>query len=265
MRTLLVLLAAVGLPLYALAQPVADDGKPTEVSGLAVEGRKAAECPTPGASYAPNRFVDAPQDAKTKRTEEGAGTRAFVAMMVAGTGSNTMDYTHMAPGLAKAVRAGAPRAIPFTVCQGAFKGIKFLHVSEAGWDDFEVDFSNGALEFAVAPFDSHQLTSGAFFRLFYPQPATRRFEDLLKSMERGRPNYADLTPDVASRLQAQWPALQTSLKDWGRLKGIRFVRQEDVGSYVYLATYDHRQVVWTASPPNADGKFGALTYDEKAG
>jgi hypothetical protein len=84
-------------------------------------------------------------------------------------------------------------------------------------------------------------------------------------MERGRPSYADLAPDVASRLQAQWPALQTSLKNWGPRKGFRFLRQEEGGADVYLVIYDHRQVVWTASPPGADGKFTALTYDEKAG
>ena len=43
------------------------------------------------------------------------------------------------------------------------------------------------------------------------------------------------------------------------------MRQDDDGAYAYQATYEHRQVVWTVLPPNADGKFGAVTYNEKAG
>jgi hypothetical protein len=261
MRTLLILVAAAGLPLYALAQPVAGDGKPTEVSELVVEARRVAECPAPGASYGPSKWFD-PPDTTNKRTKESSGTRAFVLMLSAGARTNNIDYTHMAPGLAKAVRKQTPRVRPVTVCQGVYKGIRFRHVSRGGADVFEVDFSNGALEYSVLPFDAHQMTSGAGFRYFYPQPATRQFEDLLKSMKRGRPNYAALAPDFASRLQARWPALQKSLKDWGRLKGLRFVGQEDAGSYVYLATYEHRHVVWTVGPPNADGKLTALTYDE---
>lgn len=264
MRSLLALAAAVGFPLYALAQPVADDGKPTEVSGLVVEGR-AGNCMGPTHPFGPNRLLDAPPATKAKRTEESAGTRAFVLMVVAGVRNDTIDYTHIHPGLAKLVRAQAPRVKGGVLCQGVLKDIRFLHVSQDGWDDFEVDFSNGALEWAVKPFNARQMIEGLVFRPFYPQPATSRLQDLLTSMGRGHPNYADLAPDAASRLQAQWPALQKSLKDWGRWKGFRFVRQGDGGSYVYQASYEHRQVVWTAFSPNADGKLTALRYDEKAG
>jgi hypothetical protein len=264
MRTLLVLVASIALPLNALAQPVADEGKSTEISGLAIEAPKAAECPLED-SHWPSKMFDASPDAKNKRTEESVGTRSLIKMFIDGKKNNNIDYTHIESRLAKVIRPQMPHINLVVACQGTFKGIKFLHVSQDGWDDFKVDFSNGALDWAVKPLNSHQMTDGIVARLFYPQPATKQFEDLLKSMEQGRPNYADLTPDFISKLQAQWPALQKSLKDWGRLKGFRFMRQEDDGSYVYLATYEHRQVVWTVAPPNADGKFTALTYNEKAG
>jgi hypothetical protein len=260
MRTLLVLLAAVGLPLGALAQPAADDGKPTEVSEVVVEAH-TGRCPpgNPDNSDATSkRFATAP-DTISQRTEESAGTRALLLAIIAGSENKDVDYTHMTPALAKLTRSAVAFMKPAVACVGAFKGIKFLHVSQNGWDNFETDFSNGALEFTVTPLNPHRMTVGALF--FYPQPVSKQFADWLKSMERGRPNYADLTPDLASKLQAQWPALQKSLKDWGRLKGFRFVRREDNGAYVYLATYEHRLVVWTALP-NADGKFTALTYDE---
>jgi hypothetical protein len=266
MRILLVLVAALGLPLYALAQPVADDGKPTEVSGLTVDAR-TGQCP-PGDPHGPistSKKFDAPPDTKNKRTEESEGTRTLAQALAAGARNNDVDYTNIKPKLAKLIRAKYPLFQAFIACNGVFKGIKFLHVNQDGYDDFEVDFSNGTLEWEVKPFHALQLTWETGFRNFYPQPATRQFEDLLKSIEEDRPNYGALTPDSASKLQAQWPALQTSLKDWGRRKGLRFLRREEDGSYVYLATYEHRQVVWTVLPPKADGKFTALTYDEKAG
>jgi hypothetical protein len=262
MRTLLVLVAAVGLPLCAQAQPAADDGKSTVVSELAVEAH-TGECPMPAGLPGPNKMFDAPSDTRNQRTGESVGTRALVLALAADHGD--VDYSQVPPKLKKQVQAQFPRFKPFVVCQGAFKGIKFLHVSQDGDDVFEVDFSNGVLEWEAKPFHALQLTYQTGFRYFYPQPASRQFEDWLKSMEEGRPNYEDLTTDSASKLQAQWPALQTSLKDWGRLKGFRFLRQEDDGAYVYLAAYEHRQVVWTASPPNADGKFATLTYSVKAG
>jgi hypothetical protein len=264
MRSLLVLLAAVGLPLYALAQPVDNDSKSTEVSEITVEADKVAGCPIED-SHFPSKWYDAPKNSKNKKIEESAGTREVILSIITGQGNNNIAYTHIHPDLAKIVRAQAPHTNLIFTCLGAYKGINFLQVSQSGWDDFEVVFSNGALEWAVKPFDSHQMTEAIVFRYFYPQPATKKFEDWLKSMERDRPDYADLAPDLASKLQVQWPVLQKLLNDWGRLKGFRFVRQENDGVYVYLATYEHRQVVWTASPPNADGKFTALTYDEKAG
>lgn len=262
-RTLIVLAAAVGLPQATLAQTVVDGGKSTEVSGLTVEAH-TGPCP-PGNPNAPNAHFDAPPDTKVKRTQESSGTRAFIQALAAGSRNNDIDYTHMPPRMAKLMREQFPRAEPFIACQGVFEGIKFLHVSQDGDDDFEVDFSNGTLEWEVSPFHAIQLTYQTYVRYYFPQPATRQLADWLKSIEEGRPNYADLTPDTATRLLAHWPALQTSLKDWGQRKGLHLLRQDDDGAYVFLVTYEHRQVVWKASPPNADGKFTALTYDEKAG
>jgi len=260
-------LAVVAAPLCGQAQPVAQDGKPAEVSEVTVEGRKG-DCLTPVDSRRPNaigKWHDAPSDGKTKRTEESAGTRALIPMIVDAHEETDFDFTHIHPGLAKLVREQLPRSRRVFACLGVLKGIKFLHVSQAGWDDFEVDFSDGALEWAVKPFNARQMTEGIHYLYFFPQPATKPFEDWLKSTDQGRPQYAGFAPNLASKLQAQWPALQTALKAWGPLKGYRFVRQHDDGAYVYLAAYEHRRVVWTISPPNADGKLTAMTYDETAG
>jgi hypothetical protein len=260
----LALAAAIGLPICALAQPVGGDDKPTIVSELTVEAH-TGQCPpsNPRWPNAVRKMIDAPPDTKAKRTEESTGTRALVLAVIAGMENTSVDYTPPRPELAKLIPVAVARLKPVVACVGAFKGIKFMHVSEDGSDDFEADFSTGALEFTVKPLDSHQWHLGA--TPFYPQPASRQLDDLLASMERGRPNYVDVAPDLASRLRAEWPALQTSLKAWGRRTGLRFAGQDHDGSYVYLATYEHHLVVWTTFPPNADGKLTGLTYDEKVG
>lgn len=274
MRILLALVAALGLPLCALAQTPGDDGKPTEVSALVIQAQKATEvpgvtvtgrCPIPPNSNWANTMFDAPSESKNKRTEEGAGTREFILREIADIRNNTRDYTHMSIGLARAAREQLPQTKLLIVCHGVFKGVKFLHVSQEGFDDFEVEFSNGALEWEVAPVDAHQVTPQSAIRYFFPQPATKQFEDFLNSMQRGRPNYADLTPDLSATVQAQWPALQKSLKDWGGLESVYFLRQADDGSYIYLVSFGRRRVVWEVAPLDGGGKLVGLKYAEAPG
>jgi hypothetical protein len=182
-----------------------------------------------------------------------------------GGGALMIDPPKMGAALRRGVEAQSGRINQSSRCLGAFKSIKLLHVSEKGLDDYQVEFANGALEYAIAPLNAHGEAETLWLRGYTPQPASMQFNAFLRSLERGRPDYSGLALDSAAVVRAQWPALQKSLKDWGRLKGFRFVRQEGNGSYFYLATYEHRQVIWTAVSPNADGKFTALTYDEKAG
>jgi len=260
----LALAAAVGLPICALAQSVGGNDKPTIVSELTVEAH-SGQCPpsNPRWPNAIRKRIDAPADTRNRRTEESPGTRALVLAVIAGMENTHVDYTPPRPELAKLLSLAIARFKPVVACVGAFRGIKFMQVSEDGSDDFEADFSTGTVEFTVKPLDSHQWHLGA--TPFYPQPATRELDDLLASMERGRPNYVDVTPDLASKLRAEWPALQMSLKAWGQRQGLRFAGQDQDGSYVYLATYEHHLVVWTTLPPSADGKLTRLTYDEKVG
>jgi hypothetical protein len=264
MRTLLVLVAAVALPFNALAQPVADEGKSTAVSSVTVEA--VTPC-APADSWRPNAWFDAPPDnTKITRSGESPGTRAWAQKYVDLLGRPTMiDPPEMTAGLRKAAESQFPRMHQGFACFGALKSIKLLHVSAKGADVFEFEFANGALEWAVAPLNARGQVEAALVRWFTPQPVSMRFNAFLRSLERGRPDYSDLAPDSAAAVRAQWPTLQKTVKDWGRLKVFYFLRQDEDGSYAYRATYEHRQVVWTVGPPNADGKFGAVTYDEKAG
>jgi hypothetical protein len=256
MKTLLVLVlvAALGTSLAARAQ------------APAIEGVTVRPACALGASYPPNSNFDALPDSKTRRIGESPGTRAWVEKAVqSGGGALMTDPPEMTLALRISVKLQSKRINEGSRCLGAFKSVRFLHVSARGLDDYEVKFANGALEYAIAPLNARGEAAVLWLRGYSPQPATMQFDAFLTSLEGGRPNYADLAADAASRLQAQWPALQKSLKDWGRLKALHFARQEEDGSYVYQATYENRQVLWSVLPQDADGKFAAVTYNEKAG
>jgi hypothetical protein len=167
--------------------------------------------------------------------------------------------------LARAARQNFPVISRLVRCAGNLKAIKFLHVSKLGFDDYEVESDNGALEWEVAPLDANQKASQTNVRFFYPEPATKQFEDFLKSLEQGRPNYADLAPDLASKFQGQWPTLQKQLKDWGGLETLYFVHQAEDGSYIYIVGFKKRRVVWQVAPPDGVGKLTGLNFAEGQG
>ena len=266
MRTLLtlVLAAALGLPLAALAQEPGGEGDATAVSGVTVEA--ALPC-SPTDSWRPNAWFDAPQDnTRTPRTGESPGTQAWVEKVLEMFGRPTMtDPPPMAAAGVKIFERQFAKFHQGALCLGAVKSIKFLHVSAKDADDYEIEFANGIVECTITPLNARGEPGAVAFRRYTPQPASMRFNAFVTSLERGRPDYNTLAPESAAAVRAQWPTLQKTAKDWGGLKMFYFVRQEDDGAYVYQATYEYRQVVWTVFLPTADGKFGAVSYIEKAG
>jgi hypothetical protein len=132
-------------------------------------------------------------------------------------------------------------------------------------DDYELDFSHGAIEWAVAP-----LADGKVWTLvhrYYAPPVTPRFNALLRSIQRGRPDYDDLAPELAASLRSEWPALQQKFKEWGklrwewgRLESTFFVREEDDGSYTYAVSFGRHRVGWNVLVSPDTGKIAAMTY-----
>ena len=147
--------------------------------------------------------------------------------------------------------------------RGTFKKLKFLHVSQDGFDDFEVDFANAAIEWEVDPLDSHGKTHHWAARFYYPEPMTRQLDELLKSLERGQPKFERLAADFAPTLQAEWPALQQASKKWRGPHSIAFLRQDDDGSYAYKVSYGVHVVFWTVAL-DATGRISGLRHEEGA-
>lgn len=272
------LAAALSPPPAAVAPPTAGSPQAPEVSELVVEARRATavsgvvieRCPIPSDKDAystrairtvANRQYDAPAQPHG-RTEESPGTREFVLRNIAAFRKGTADYAHMSSNLAWLTRNDIDLERRWIICRGPLKDIKFLHVSEDGYDDFEVEFANSVIEWEVKPLNARQVTDHWAARFYYPEPVTKQFDEFLKSMERGSPAYDRLSTGYAAILQAQWPALKRAFRKWYGSHAVVFTRHEDDGSYTYKVYYRYHVVFWTVTPPDEDGRLTGLTYTE---
>ena len=279
MRAILISVAVLALPLPAVAQPAAVPDESTTVSELVVEARKATAvsdvvvqaCAMPadseGYGTRSNRPVaNAEFDAPLRpsgRTEESPGTREFILRNIIAFREGTADFDHMNETIALTTRMYMRAEKRWIICRGGFKDIKFLHVSQDGFDDFEVDFSGAVIEWEVDPLNSHQKTAHWAARFYYPEPTTSRFDALLKSMELGRPNPSLLAPDFAPTFQARWPTLQRQIFNrWRGAHSIVFLRRGDDGSYAYKVAYGDHVVFWTVAPLDAAGKITDVAAEE---
>ena len=275
-RTVLVLSLAFGLPRAAVAQPAAESDDATglaelvvqaTMSGVVVEG---CAMPADSESYGTrsmrptaNREFDG-RPHGTQREEESPGTREFILRNIIAFSKGSADFEHMDDALARITRTNLPVEKRWIACRGTFKNLKFLHVSQDGYDDFEVDFSRAAIEWEVDPLNVKKVTKHWAARFYYPEPMTKQFEQLLRSMEWGRPDYTRIAPKLEVIFRAQWPTMQQALEKCHGPHSIVFLRQDEDGSYVYKVVYGYHVVFWTVGPLDAAGKITALDYEEGA-
>lgn len=83
------------------------------------------------------------------------------------------------------------------------------------------------------------------------EAALRRY---LESLERGTPNYEEMTPEAAAGLRKQLPVILSLLKPMGAIKSIRFAYGTETGADAYWVTYEHGRAEWTIDALTPDGK-----------
>ena len=83
------------------------------------------------------------------------------------------------------------------------------------------------------------------------EASLRRF---IASLQRGAPNYEEMTPSAATNVREQLPILVALLKPLGALKSIRFVYGTETGADAYLVTFEHGRAEWAIGPLTPDGK-----------
>ncbi|MBN9554640.1 MAG: alpha/beta hydrolase [Alphaproteobacteria bacterium] len=84
------------------------------------------------------------------------------------------------------------------------------------------------------------------------ETALRRY---LGSLERGQPNYEDMTPNAAASVRREMPVILALLKPMGAIKSIRFAYGTETGADAYWVTYAHGRAEWTVAPLTAEGKM----------
>jgi len=78
------------------------------------------------------------------------GSEAAVRMMIEGHISNNLPYARMSPQLAKAAREQLPQSSQVFKQLGALKSIEFKGVGSMGWDNYEVKFENGVMQYRIS-------------------------------------------------------------------------------------------------------------------
>lgn len=89
-----------------------------------------------------------------------------------------------------------------------------------------------------------------------PTPGTQRMvRRLIEGWERGRPDYADMGPELQETALQQRAALRRRFARLGALRSLNFLRIGRDGSDVYQASFAHGTLQWRVSPPSSDGRI----------
>ena len=80
----------------------------------------------------------------------------------------------------------------------------------------------------------------------------------IAAIQTGAPNYAEMTPGVATRLRGQIPTITPLISGFGALKSIEYVGQEDEAE-LFVVVFDKAATQWIIARDEA-GKIAALLF-----
>jgi pimeloyl-ACP methyl ester carboxylesterase len=160
----------------------------------------------------------------------------------------------------------APTALPL------LSTIKVPTLVLVGEDDVADNQGQASVVEALIPHAYRVIVSDAGHLIFmeHPDVFTRLIEQFVaaaphpdreasirryvESLERGAPNYDEMTPAVATDVRQELPQLLQFIKSMGAFKSIGYKHGTEDGADVYLVTFEHGQAEWTIGPLSADGK-----------
>jgi hypothetical protein len=94
-----------------------------------------------------------------------------------------------------------------------------------------------------------------------PSPGTeaslRRY---IASLEKGAPNYEEMSQALASTVRTQLPSTLAFIKEVGPLKSLSFMAVNANGMDVYDVMFEHGRVMWFIAPLSIDGKVEARGF-----
>lgn len=147
---------------------------------------------------------------------------------------------------------------------GKLKSLTFGHVDGNGWDVYDLAFENGRGTGSIGPLTPDgKVGSMEFARRFsHPgsgsspgtQASLRRF---IESLERGVPDYAEMTPQLAAVVRAQSQGTMAQIKVWGQLKSVTFKFVTSNGVDLFDVAFEHGGAQWDVAPLTTDGKISS--------
>lgn len=96
-----------------------------------------------------------------------------------------------------------------------------------------------------------------------PSPGTQAsLLRYINSLETGRPNYDEMSSQMAAVVQAQLPMIEQIIHTLGAFQAMTFKGVSSSGFDVYDVTFAHGRAEWSIAPLSADGKVLARGFRE---
>ena len=148
---------------------------------------------------------------------------------------------------------------------GALKVLRFVKVNALGWDVYDATFENGTSTWTVQPLVDGKLTGLQWTEIHLPkapahpgtQASLRRY---VESLEKGQPNYDDMSPAQAQGVRLLMPDLVVMVRQWGAMKSISFEGGGHRSMDIYDVSFEHAKVEWNIAPLQPDGKANGRNF-----
>jgi len=122
-------------------------------------------------------------------------------------------------------------------------------------------FDRRALKISRAAAMQAQLAFRQHLRSNTPSPGTKAsLLRYIKSLERGQPNYQEMSPEMATAVRKQLPLIEGIIRKMGALQSLRFKGVNAAGMDTYDATFANGRLEWAIAPLSPDGKVMARGF-----
>ena len=193
------------------------------------------------------------------------GTENALRQIIAGFAANAPAYQIMTPGTFNATRQQLKNLEEIAKELGALQTLTFKRVNPLGWDAYDAVYQNGKAVWSLQPLVDGKvaaiLITNAVLNDAKPhadrEASLRRY---VESLEKGAPNYDEMTPELATIVRYQQEETVATVKALGALRSISFEKGLARGEDLYLVTFEHGKVEWSMGPLTDDGKVQQREY-----
>jgi hypothetical protein len=142
---------------------------------------------------------------------------------------------------------------------GAVQAITFQKINPRGWDVYHVTLANGTETVQAEPLTDGKLTGLLHSEILLPgaQPSAGTEASLRRyivSLQRGQPNYDEMTPRMAQAVRNQLDSVLAIIKPLGALKSITFKGKGSMNMDVYDVVFERGRAEWSIAALDTDGK-----------